>query len=201
MFRIACVAETVRTASRLAPAVGERAGGAPVEPFSLTGYLAVPDPPRRVVLCPAGSSVLRDVRFLERAARRLLWPAPPARLADAIGGIRAEGSAPDSPPASPRRASRARGGGGPALLLEGVVDAPRARAALRRSATRHWIVETPGRVRLTERELAALAREGVRWAVLEPVTLVAVCAAPALARAARRWRALLPPRTSVWIRA
>ncbi len=196
-FRIACVAETVRTASRRAPGVAARARGAAVEPYSLSSYLGAADPPSRVVLCPAGASLPADVRFLSRIARRLLWPAPPARLAEAIGGLRGEEGT-----ASPARGARRpapRPRAGMAVLLEGVVDAARAEAALRHPGTRDWIVETPTRVRLGMRRLAALERAGVRWSALEPVEVIAVCASPALARAGKAWRALLPPRTPVWV--
>jgi hypothetical protein len=81
-----------------------------------------------------------------------------------------------------------------ALLLEGPVDAARARAALR-SAPRDWIVESARHVRLGDRALAALSRRGVAWAALEPVELLAIYA----------WKPLrgdfgLPAGTPVWIR-
>ena len=45
-----------------------------------------------------------------------------------------------------------------------------------------------------------LRRQGVRWAALEPVSLVALLASPRLARAPSRWERLLPRATPVWIR-
>src|SRR5262249_7556857 len=92
---VAILAPTVRMASILAPLVGDRLPGAVPAPFSVATYLSAEGPPRGVVLCPPGRSVARDVAFLRIAAARLLWPAPPARVAEAIEGIRAG----DEPPA------------------------------------------------------------------------------------------------------
>jgi len=184
-------------ASILAEVGSERLPGATLVPFTLARYLRAEDPPRRVVLCPAGRSVAGDLAFLRAVAARLLWPAPPARVAEAIDGIRAGEDLPFVSSAMPRRPESRRSG--PALLLEGAVDAARARAALRDSPTREWIVESPGRVRLSERSLARFAAAGVRWSVLAPVVVDGVCASRDLARARRSWRALLPPRTPVWI--
>src|ERR1700737_3055351 len=83
-----------------------------------------------------------------------------------------------------------------ALLLEGVVDAQRARAALA-SDLRQWIVESPFAVRLSARERQRLEKAGVSWFALAPARLVALVASPKLARERRQWRALLPPRTKV----
>jgi hypothetical protein len=184
-------------ASILAEAESERLPAATLVPFTLARYLRAEDPPRRVVLCPAGRSVAGDLAFLRAVAARLLGPAPPARVAEAIDGIRAGEDLPFVPSAMRRRPESRRSG--PALLLEGAVDAARARAALRGSPTREWIVESPGRVRLPERSLARFAEAGVRWSVLAPVVVDGVCASRELARARRSWRALLPPRTPVWI--
>lgn len=194
---VAFLAPTVRMASVLAEGSSEELPGATPVPLTLARYLRVENPPRRVVLCPAGRSVARDLAFLRAVAARLLWPAPPARVAEAIDGIRAGDDAPL--PASAGRRRPESGRSGPALLLEGTVDAVRARAALRGSRTRDWIVESAARVRLSERSLARLADEGVRWSVLAPVVVDGVCASRELARARRSWRALLPPRTPVWI--
>jgi hypothetical protein len=46
-----------------------------------------------------------------------------------------------------------------------------------------------------------LAQVGIRWSALLPIELVALYATPALARARRKWKALLPARTRVWIAA
>ncbi len=195
---VALVASTVRMARVLGPSASERLGGAPLVPFSIPAYLRAEDPPRRVVLCPPGGSLARDMAFLRRVAARLLWPAPPPRVAEAIEGIRA-GDESASPSSGARRSARERRGGGATLLLEGRVDAARVRVALRNSRTRDWIVESVGSVRLSPRALERLEKDGVRWSVLAPVAVEAVCATRALSRARGRWRALLPPRTPVWI--
>lgn len=195
---VAFLTPTVRMASVLAEVASEELPGATLVPFTLARYLRAGSPPRRVVLCPAGRSVARDLAFLRAVAARLLWPAPPARVAEAIDGIRAGEDAPFVASAMRRRPESRRSG--PALLLEGDVDAARAYAALRGSRTREWIVESAGRVRLSERSLARFAEAGVRWSVLTPVVVDGVCASRDLARARRSWRALLPPRTPVWIR-
>jgi hypothetical protein len=188
-------------ASLLAPLASERLPDAELVPFSLAAYLNAERPPRRVVLCPPGTSVAHDVAFLRLAAARLLWPAPPARVAEAIEGIRSQDEPPASsasPTAAARRPGAARGRA--SLLLEGRVDAARVRAALRDSRTRDWIVESVGSVRLSSRALAHAAKEGVRWSALEPVCVEALSATRSLARARRAWRGLVPPRTPVWIR-
>jgi len=185
-------------ASVLAPSTIEKLPGAASVPFSFETYLREENPPRRVVLCPAGRSVAADVAFLRAVAARLLWPAPPARVAEAIEGIRAADDL--SPIASAARRRPAVRRRGPALLLEGRVDAARARAALRDARTRDWIVESVGSVRLSSRALSRAASEGVLWSVLEPVSVEGVWATRSLVQARRAWRALLPPRTPVWIR-
>jgi hypothetical protein len=193
---IACVAPDGRRAKALADGVASRVPGQRVAAFSMAGYLAAEAPASRVVLCPKGLSVAEDLAFLALAAGRLLWPAPPARLAQAIGGLRnAEG-----PRAARRRAPAGRTPGGltAALLLEGLVDPARARAALAATGPRDWIVETPGRVHLSRGQLDRLARSGVRWSALEPITLVALYATPELARA--QWKRLLPSETLLWVR-
>jgi len=192
---IACVAPALRQARGLARALAERLGEDGVGAFSLASFLAADDAPARIVLCPAGRSVSADRAFLAAAARRLLWPLPPARLREAVGGLRNEEIADGGRPAP-------AGAAGPstALLLEGEVRSPRARAALAAGGARTWIVESPGRVRLSNRELEHLARRGVRWTVLAPVLVVAVYASPGLARAARSWGRLFRPRPEVWVR-
>ena len=122
----------------------------------------------------------------------MLWRAPDEDLHAAIAGLRGEEVGPLS-----RRARREEEGGRRrALLLEGVVDAPRARAALS-SDLRQWIVESPFAVQLSARERQRLEKEGVSWFALAPPRLVALAASAQLARARREWRALLPPRTKV----
>jgi len=196
---IACVGPAGRPARALAGRVAERVAPERAEAFSLPGYLAAAEPPSRVVLCPRGASVAGDLEFLAQAAARLLWPAPTARFQQAIGGLR-NTDGPSRP--AGRRAGAARTPRGllAALLLEGEVGPARARAALAASGPREWIVERPGRVRLSRIELERLARAGIRWSALEPVALVAVSATPALARARDRWRRLLPPATRLWVR-
>lgn len=195
---IACVAPAGRQAKALAEGVAGLVPRERVAAFSLAGYLGAAAAPPRVVLCPPGGSVSQDMEFLALVSGRLLWPAPPARLHQAIAGLRTK----DGParPAARRAASRAAGGLIAALLLEGEVGLARARAALAASGPRDWIVETPGRVRLTRGELARLERAGVRWQALDPIELVALYATPALARARARWKRLLPPATRVWLR-
>jgi len=193
---IACVAASRARARTLAREIAERMPNECVEAFSLESYLASDDAPQRIVLCAASGSVDADRRFLRRASERLLWPAPPLRLREAIGGLRNEEE-------TPRDRARTRASSSvetAALLLEGMVGRDRARAALRAGGPRAWIVETPGCVRLERSELARLARAGVRWSALRPSGLEAVYASPALARSVGSWRGLVPKRTPVWIR-
>ncbi len=194
---IACVAPGRRSAVSAARGISASLPRARIEAFSLAGYLATPDAPDRIVLCPAGRSTAADLRFLGLAAGRLLWPGPPRSLRAAIGGIRPHGE-------GPRRAVepfRSGAGTGPraALLLEGPVGEPRALSALAASGPRDWIVESARHVRLPARLHRRLALGGIRWSALEPIELVALYATPALARARGKWQALLPPRTRVWI--
>ncbi len=197
--RMALVAPTLARARRAAATLEQRLSGGHT-PFSLAGYLASFGPPRRVVLCPAGSSVAEDIAFLSRVRDRALFEAPDDVLYHAIAGLL--GSLPDSLDRGrlDRQSRRGRDPGGKeteALLLEGVVTRARVRSLLDRSA-RLWIVERPGRIRLDRRTMESLRQSGVRWRALEPVSVMAVLASPALARARSRWRDLLPPRTPVW---
>jgi len=196
---LACVSPAARQAKALEARVAALVPMERVGAFSLAGYLAAGAPPSRVVLCPPGLSVSDDVAFLTRAAARLLWPAPPARFERAIGGLR---HADESARPIGRRAVAGPSSGGllAALLLEGVVDLARARAALDASGPRDWIVETPGRVRLSGAQLDRLARAGVRWSALEPIRLVALYAAAPLARAHAKWKRLLPAAAGLWVR-
>ena len=184
-----------RSALRAAERVSASLPKARIEAFSLAAYLGAADAPDRIVLCPAGRSTADDLRFLARAAGRLLWPGPPGRLRAAIGGIRPHGEGPRrfAPPRKHEPATRTS-----ALLLEGLVGPVRARSALAASSPRDWIVESARHVRLPGPLHRRLAREGIRWSALEPIELVALYATPALDRARARWRLLLPPRTRVW---
>jgi hypothetical protein len=149
--------------------------------------------PDALVLCPRGALLQADLDFLSSVSARALWPAPEGDLHGAIAGFLGH-HLPDSSAAVPRgRASRKI-----ALLIEGDVTPKRARDALR-SDMRLWIVESPSRVRLSERQLRRCHDLGVRWAALRPVRVVGLLASPQLARAHRRWRKLLPPDTPVWV--
>lgn len=164
----------------------------PVERFSLDGYLAAASAPDFVVLCPGGVDLEADIAFLRSIRRRLLWPGPPPGIADAIAGL-----VTGAPAGRRRPGPRRRGCRSAALLLEGVVTAERARAALR-SPERLWIVESARRVRLSEADFAQLERAGVRWSALHPVEVVGVLAGAALRAARPRWRRLVPASAAVW---
>lgn len=150
--------------------------------------------PRRVVLCPSGRDLDEDLAFLRAARERLLWPPPPRTIADAIDGLLSDTHG--EPLA--RRARRRGPRSSRALLLEGEVTSARAAAALA-SPERLWIVENVGRVRLDARELARFAREGVRWAALDPVVLEGLLASPRLARARARFQRWIGGRVPVWV--
>ena len=195
---VVCITPAGRLPRATAAAIEAALPGVPLTTRSLSRYLAAPGSGSRILLVPAGASVSRDLAFLRRAARRLLWPAPSADFRDAIGGLRTEGSSPRAEGARrPRRQAR---GTATALLLEGRVDPVRMRAILASGAPQDWIVESPRHVALPAGLERALERAGVRWSALEPVELVAVCVGAALAKTRARWRRLLPPRTAVWIR-
>ena len=188
--RVAVLAATAADAASAGREIAARLPSADVEATTLEGYLATPDAPERIVLCVTDRPGARA--FLRRAVARLLWPPPHADVFEAVAGLRE----PHRRPRRLRTAAPARPSGGlpSALLLEGPVDAARARAALR-SAPRDWIVESARHVRLGGRALAALAREGVAWSALEPVELLAVYAPES-----PRGDLGLPPGTPVWIR-
>ncbi|MEP6995625.1 MAG: hypothetical protein ABI968_13965 [Acidobacteriota bacterium] len=198
MAALVCIAPGGKLTRKIAAEIGAGLPGVDLTVRSISGYLASPGSGRRVLLCPAGRSLSRDLGFLRRAARKLLWSAPTADFRDAIGGLRTRDVVPRAAPA-PQSGGSARGLAA-ALLLEGHVDAARARAALESAAPRDWIVESPRHVHLPERLRHALERAGVRWSALEPVELVAVYAAPALARARAQWKRVLPAGTRVWVR-
>ena len=164
-----------------------------IERFSLDGYLAADRAPGRVVLCTQGADLDADLAFLRAAKARLLWPAPPRNIADAIAGL-----VTGAPPARGRSPARRAGLLSTALLLEGAVTRARARAALA-APERLWVVESVRRTRLSEEDLGELARAGVRWSALKPVEVVGLVASPALARASFRWRRWLGSRVPVWI--
>lgn len=196
---VVCLAPTGRLSRRAAAEIAAGLPGVPLVARSIAGYLAAGRDGRRILLCPSGNSVERDLAFLRRVARRLLWPAPTADFLDAIGGLRTRAAAlaPARSSPAPRRAAR---GLVAALLLEGRVDAVRARAVLDSSALRDWIVESPRHVQVSERLGRSLERAGVRWTALEPVDVVALFARPELARARARWKGMLARETPVWIR-
>jgi len=187
---IVCIAPGGRLARADVAAITARLPGAALSIRSLSAYCATVPPEPRILICPAGGSASRGLEFLRRAITRLLWPAASA----------------DSRPRSARfRQARSRAGDTvAALLLEGRVDPARMRSILASASPsrvpRDWIVESPCHVALSPRWARTLARAGVRLSTLEPVELVAVYAAPEVARSSARWRRLLPPRTPVWVK-
>lgn len=187
---VSVVAPTLARARAAISQLSDAWDGA-LEPATLARFLG-----RRrsldFLLCPEGRDLALDLSFLREAHSRILWRAPDEDLSAAIAGLRGEEVGPLS-----RRARREREGGfRRALLLEGVVDARRARRALV-SDLRQWIVESPFAVRLDGRERQRLEKAGVSWFALAPVRLAALVASPRLARERRQWRAMLPPRTKV----
>jgi hypothetical protein len=198
---IACVAPGRRSALSAADGVSASLPKARLEAFSLAGYLASANAPDRIILCPAGESTAADLRFLGLAVERLLWPGPPRGLRAAIGGIRPHGEGPRRAEAPRKGAEATAPATTSALLLEGLVGPARALSALAATGPRDWIVESTRHVRISAGLHRRLARNGVRWSALEPIELVALYATPALARARGKWKALLPPRTRVWIAA
>jgi hypothetical protein len=201
---IVCIAPGGRLSRADEAAIAARLPGATLSVRSLSEYCATVPPESRILICAAGASASRDLEFLRRVIGRLLWPAASADFRDAIAGLRAPRSRPRS--ARFRQARPRAGDTVAALLLEGRVDPARMRSVLASAsaspsgAPRDWIVESPCHVALTERWARTLARAGVRLSTLEPVELVAIYAAPGIARLSSRWRRLLPPRTPVWIR-
>jgi hypothetical protein len=192
---VAVVAPTRASARSAASFLKRRLGGA-VTACSLAGYLASERAPGRIVLCPSGPSLEREIDFLRAARERTLWNPPDEIVLGAIEGLLGS-----LPPAAarglpgPRRARGRR----TALLLEGRVTSERARAALASDA-RLWIVEHPRSVRVSRPLMDRLRRCGVHWSALEPVIVVGVLASPRLAAARSRWKGLLPPGTPVWIK-
>ena len=198
---VAVLAETAGEARSSASSLRARLPAAEVIPATLAGYLGTAAAPARVILCATRRPAAAGLAFLTRASARLLWPAPPADIDAAIGGLRDSEPVPRRGPtrARPRRSGRPTA----ALLLEGAVDHIRTRAALAAvegagAGPRDWIVESVRHVAVPARRLAALERAGIRWCALEPVELLAVCAGAALARSVRN-QPWLPAGTPVWI--
>ncbi len=192
---VAVVAPTSASARSAAAFLKKRLAGA-VTACSLADYLALARAPRRMVLCPVGWSLKREIDFLRAARERALWEPPGDIVFDAIEGLL--GSLPPAPALGRRGAGHASERNA-ALLLEGLVTSERARAALASDA-RLWIVEHPRRVRVNRLLMEKLQKTGVRWLALDPVILVAVLASPRLAEARSRWKHLLPAGTRLWIR-
>ena len=192
-LHVAVVGPTATTARRFLPRIARLLPGAELVPFSLTRYVSDRRAPARIVLCPEGRGVEEDVTFLEEARRRALWTRPADELAGAIAGLR--GSHDERAGSPPQSAGRGRM---TAMLLEGDVTTARAESAAASGAPRQWIVERVQNVRIPAAGLEALRRLGIRWAVLEPVEVIAVVASPSLARIRSRWAPPLPANFSVW---
>ncbi len=195
---IACLAPRLGEARRAAERIAALAPGTVLVPCSLRSYLADPRAPSRIVLCASGPPD-RSLEFLQTAARRLLWPRVPAGLGEAIGGLRAEPAGVREVGASSRATFR-RSEPSAGLLMEGLIDERRARAALLSAGPRDWIVESARHVRIPARWLETLEQAGIRWSALEPIEVVALHASPALARGRRKWGRLFSKGTPVWIR-
>lgn len=192
---VAVVAPTRASARSAASFLTRRLGGA-VTACSLAGYITSESSPGRIVLCPAGRSLERDIDFLRAARERALWNPPDEIVLSAIEGLLGS-----LPPAAARGRPRQRRSQDTrtALLLEGTVTSERARAALASDA-RLWIVEHPRRVRVSRPLMDRLRKTGVRWSALDPVSVVAILGSPRLAAARSRWKDLVPPGTPFWIR-
>lgn len=193
MTRTAVVGPTATVARGFVPHIERFLPEDDLLAFSLDRFVSDRRAPARIVLCPEGQGVEEDMTFLEDARRRALWTRPADELAGAIAGLR--GSHDERAGSSPQRASRGRT---TAMLLEGDVTTARAESAAASGAPRQWIVERVQNVRIPAAGLEALRRLGIRWAVLEPVELIAVAASPTLARIRSRWASLLPPKVLVW---
>ncbi|HEY6051200.1 MAG TPA: hypothetical protein VIZ58_08115 [Thermoanaerobaculia bacterium] len=187
---VAVVAPTKAAARSAARALSHRLPGARLHPLSEAGFLRT-ETLLPLILAPGAGDAASRARFFDRARARLLWSAPASDLYAAIEGVITT-----LPRRRPRSSSAARGDLSTALLLEGEVGPDRARAALR-SPVRHWIVEHPGRVKLSPRALERLRNAGVTWSALEPVHLLGVALAVRSGgspfRKAALWR-LAPPR-------
>jgi hypothetical protein len=192
-LQVAVVAPTAAVARRFLPHIARFVPEADLLAFSLDRFVSNRRAPARIVLCPEGQGVDDDMTFLEDARRRALWTRPGDELAGAIAGLR--GSHDERAGSSPPPAGRGRM---TAMLLEGDVTTARAESAAASGAPRQWIVERVQNVRISTAGLEALRRLGIRWAVLEPVEVIAVVASPSLARTRARWAALLPAGTPAW---
>jgi hypothetical protein len=196
---VAVVAPRLAQARRAAAGlVAARLPSARLVPFSLAGYRRDGAAPPRVVLWAAGDTAASRT-FLRRVRERLLWPPVSSDFEGAIAGLRGgepgESAAPRaSVPTARPRAKRLPA----ALLLEGVLDAQRARSALASEPPRDWILESARFLRMSDRDLGNLMRRRIRLYALEPITLVAVAVPRALARRGGPWRRLVPPRALVW---
>jgi len=169
-------------------------------PFSLAGYRRDATAPPRVVLWAAGDASANRA-FLTRVRERLLWPAAASDFEDAIAGLRGgePGESTARPAARPVALPHARRKGLPAaLLLEGILDARRARSALASGPPRDWILESARSLRMSDRDLGDLMRRRIRLFALEPITLVAVAVPGARARRRGPWRRLVPRRAPIW---
>lgn len=195
---IACLAGRLEDARRAAVEIASHAPGTVLLPCSLRGYLADPRAPSRIVLCATGPPE-RGVEFLRTAVRRLLWPGVPDGLREAIGGLREPPIRAREKARSPRNTARRREPSS-ALLMEGLIDERRARSALLAPGPPDWVVESARHVRIPARWLEALDRAGIRWAVLEPIEVVALHASPGLARARGKWSRWFSRSTPVWVR-
>jgi hypothetical protein len=177
---VAVVAPSQAAARSAAQSLARRLPLARLHPLSERAFLAS-DPLLPVILAPGTSDAAAAARFFRRARERFLWSAPASDLYAAIEGVITR-----LPPRSRKPSSDTEAGDlSTALLLEGDVNAGRARAALA-SSVRRWIVEHPGRVRLSGRELGRLRALGVTWSALEPVRLlgIALCAGSGSSRRA-----------------
>lgn len=188
MLRTALIAPDARRAARTARMV--RATRGELVPFSLRSFLAGREDFDSIVIAPGNGGRKDAAAFVERVARRLLWPPPSARLAAAIAGLR------DEPVRGGRRSA---GNAASGLLLEGAVTSARVRRILARAdLSRDWIVEDPRHVRLSERELARTTSVGVRWFALRPLTLAAVVSDFPVRRQRPGADGLLPRRVPGW---
>jgi len=168
---VAVVGPSQTAARSAARSLARRLPRARLHPLSERAFLAS-DPLLPVILASGTSDAAAAARFFRRASERFLLSAPASDIYAAIEGVITR-----LPPRSRRPSRDAEAGDlSTALLLEGDVDAERARAALA-SPIRRWIVEHPGRVRLSARDLGRLRAVGVTWSALEPVRLlgIAVC--------------------------
>ena len=154
---LACLAPRLGDARRAAAEIAERAPATACLPARPRLSRRSRGASSRVVLCAVGPPD-RDLEFLRAVAERLLWPPVPDRLREAIGGLR-------TPPSSKRDTGLAarnpvrRREPSAALLMEGLIDERRARAALLSSGPTDWVVESARHVRIS-RPLARDPRAG-----------------------------------------